>query len=252
MIKTELQHDGQLLHVTLDTPPGNIIDHAMTQALRQAVREASERPGVKALRFEGAGEHFCFGASVQEHAPDKVAGMLHRFHGLFRVLIEAAVPTMAVVKGRCLGGGMELAAWCSWVFASQNAVFGQPEVRLAVIPPIASVLFPWRLGGGAALDLCVSGRTWAAAEARERGLVESVCADPRAASDAFFAEHLAPRSATALRFAERAARRGLERALDVDLPAIERLYLDDLMATHDAVEGITAFIEKRTPRFENK
>src|SRR6185503_10250805 len=141
-----------------------------------------------------------------------------RFHGLFRALDAAAIPTMAVVRGRCLGGGLELAAWCTWVFSAGDATFAQPEVRLGVFPPIASIVLPWRLGGGAAMDLCCSGRTWTAHDAFARGLVAGVHDDPHAASEAFLLQHIAPRSAFALRHAERAVRHGLSRLLREDLP----------------------------------
>ena len=252
MLKREWLHDGQLLDLVIESPKGNILDGATMDEIASAVRDAGARNETKAIRIAGAGDHFSFGASVEEHAPEQAAAMLGRFHSLFRTIDEAAIPTMAVVRGRCLGGGLELAGWCSFIFASPDALFAQPEVRLAVIPPIASILFPWRLGGGAAVDLCVSGRTWTATEAKARGLVGELHDDPRAASEAFFAEHLAPRSAIALRYAERAARHALSKALREELPRIERMYLVDLMETHDAPEGIAAFMERRKPAWENR
>jgi cyclohexa-1,5-dienecarbonyl-CoA hydratase len=135
------------------------------------------------------------------------------------------------------------------LFASPEASFGQPEIKLGVFPPMASLILPWRLGGGRALDLCVSGRTIGAELAHAWGLVHEVTADPAAAAARFVAEQLLPRSGSSLRFAERAARRALIRALDDALPALERLYLDELMGTPDANEGISAFLEKRPPRW---
>lgn len=252
MLKREWAHDGALLDLTIEGGKGNVLDGATMDELAAAIRDASSRKGTKAIRVQGAGEHFSFGASVEEHAPAEVAGMLGRFHGLFRALDAAAIPTLAVVRGRCLGGGLELASWCTWIFAAPDALFAQPEVRLAVFPPIASLVLPWRLGGGAALDLCCSGRTWTARQAQERGLVTDVQDDPRAASEAFYLEHLAPRSAIALRHTERAARHVLSRALREDLPRLERQYLTELMATHDAPEGIAAFTERRAPKWEDR
>jgi cyclohexa-1,5-dienecarbonyl-CoA hydratase len=252
MLKREWAEGGALLDLTVEGGKGNVIDGATMDELTSAVRDASSRKETKVIRIQGAGEHFSFGASVEEHAPAQVAGMLAKFHDLFRALDAAAIPTMAVVRGRCLGGGLELASWCTWIFASHDALFAQPEVRLAVFAPIASLVLPWRLGGGAALDLCCSGRTWTARQALERGLVTDVQDDPRAASDAFFLEHLAPRSAIALRYTERAARHALSRALREELPRLERQYLTELMATHDAPEGIAAFMERRSPKWEDR
>jgi cyclohexa-1,5-dienecarbonyl-CoA hydratase len=210
---------------------------------------ADADPRLKAIVFEGAGAHFCFGASVAEHTRERAPGMLRQFHALFRRLAALSVPTVAVVRGACLGGGLELASWCSFVFASPEATFGQPEIKLGVFPPMASLILPWRLGGGRALDLCVSGRTIGAELAHAWGLVHQVAADPAQAATRFIADELEPRSGSSLRFAERAARRALIGALDDALPALERLYLDELMATPDANEGITAFLEKRPARW---
>ena len=147
---------------------------------------------------------------------------------------------------------MELASYCTWIFASPSAQLGQPEIKLAVFPPMASLLLPWRLGAGRGLDLCVSGRSVTAAEALDMGLVYAITDDPRTAIMAFIAENLLPTSASSLRFAERAARLGLRRLLEETLPALEKLYLEELMKTPDANEGIAAFIEKRKPVFSGE
>jgi cyclohexa-1,5-dienecarbonyl-CoA hydratase len=248
-VTTNRLNEGQVLSLTLDAPKANILDTKMVLELIAAVEEAAADDGLKAIVIEGAGKHFSFGASVEEHAAEKVGEMLPTFHALFRALSRAAIPTVAVVRGQCLGGGMELASYCSWIFAGEGAAFGQPEIKLAVFPPVASVILPWRLGGGRALDLCVSGRSITAQHARDIGLVHSVSADPGETARAFIAEHVLSKSATALRFAERAARHGLSLALDSHLRAIEALYLDELMKTPDANEGIAAFIERRPPNY---
>jgi cyclohexa-1,5-dienecarbonyl-CoA hydratase len=249
-IRAELHHDGRLLILTLAAPKANVLDEAMIAALERAAREHAKSPRLQAIAFEGEGEHFSFGASVEEHQAPRVAAMLRQFHALFATLNELAVPTAAIVRGQCLGGGLELAAYCTWIFAAPGSALGQPEIKLAVFPPVASVVLPWRLGGGHALDLCVSGRSVDAEEARRIGLVSVVAEDPRAAFEAFFEEQLAGLSASSLRFAERAARLSLTSAFERDLPRLERLYLDELMKTHDANEGIGAFLEKRRPTYE--
>ncbi len=242
----ELRLDGRVLHITLNAPKANVLDSEMMSGIAQALEQYGPKPDLSAIVFEGAGPHFSFGASVEEHRKDRVAGMLTGFHDLFRRMAGLCVPTAAVVRGQCLGGGLELASWCTWIFATPDAAFAQPEVRLGVFPPMASLLLPWRVGGAAATDLCVSGRTVSAAEAHRMGLITAIADDPAAAWETFYTEHLAPKSAAALRFAERAARLGLMQRLAEDLPALERLYLDHLIATHDANEGLAAFLEKRT------
>ncbi len=248
--KVEATHraEGAVLHLLLDAPRANILDDALLRGLSGAL-ERHLRPDVKVVVFEGVGPNFSCGASVAEHRAEQAPAMLARFHGLFRQLAAQAVPTAALVRGYCLGGGLELASWCTWVVATPDASFGQPEIKLGVFPPMASLLLPWRVGAGPALDLCVSGRTIGAIEAHRLGLVSAVAEDPSAWWQAFFAEHIAATSAAALRFAERAARVGLQATLDAHLPALERMYCDELMKTHDANEGIAAFLEKRPARF---
>jgi cyclohexa-1,5-dienecarbonyl-CoA hydratase len=245
-IRPERLWDGAGLKLVLDAPKANVLDAEMMSAIREQLdTTVAGMPGLKLLVFEGAGTHFCFGASVQEHQRDQAAQMLAGFHGMFLKLVDRAVPTAAVVRGQCLGGGMELAIFCNWIFASPSARFGQPEIQLGVFPPPASVILPLKLGQAAADHLCLSGESWTAEQALARGLVHEVAEDPMAALDAFFAKHLAPKSASSLRMATRAARMAFNEALRKQLPALERLYVDELMATHDANEGIAAFLEKR-------
>lgn len=248
-ITAELRHDGQLLHVLLDDPKANILDSVMMNEMVAALDTHAVSPILKGIVFEGSGKHFSFGASVEEHKPAQVASMLAQFHGLFHKLAELSVPTFAIVRGQCLGGGLELASYCSRIFADTKAYFGQPEIKLAVIPPMASVLLPWRTGGANALDLCVSGRSIGAPEALRIGLVQDVGDDPAAAFEAYFSENFLPLSASSLRYAERAARLGLHQTMKQDIPQLERMYVEELMKTPDANEGITAFLEKRAPSY---
>ena len=250
MIQRDKREGGAVLRIVLDAPKANILDSAMIRAIGDAL-EADVEAGTKLIVFEGAGKHFSFGASVEEHRRDAAPAMLEAFHGLFRQLARLGVPTCAIVRGQCLGGGLELAAYCTFLVATPEARLGQPEIKLAVFPPMASLLLPWRLGGGAALDLCVTGRSVDAAEAQRMGLVNAVTDDPEAWVSALFAESLRPTSASSLRFAERAARADLLRRFEQGLPALERLYLDGLMTTHDANEGIAAFRERRAPQHRN-
>ncbi len=248
-VAVDLRHDGQVLHLTLNAPKGNILDGQMMGGITAALEQHGEAPGLKAIVFEGAGKHFCFGASVEEHTQERAPEMLRQFHGLFRLLGRLGVPTCAVVRGQCLGGGMELATYCTWVFASSEAKLGQPEIQLAVLPPVASVLLPWRIGGSAAMDLCLRGHSISADEAHRLGLVHQIADDPAAACEAFIEKELLPKSGTSLRFAERAVRAELHQHLGPLLESVEKMYVDELMQSHDANEGIGAFLERRKPRF---
>ena len=240
---------GALLRLTLDAPPGNILDRRMLACLAETLEAHGRAATVRAITFETAGRNFSYGASVEEHRPEQAAELLCEFHGLFKLLIDLAKPTLAVVRGRCLGAGMELATFCHYTFAAPDAEFAQPEIQLGVIAPVASLVLPLRFGQVLADDLCLTGRTVGANEAQRTGLVRAVADDPAAEAVAFFREHLAARSGAALPFAVRAARDGFHRTFLERIDALERLYLDELMATKDAVEGIESFLAKRPPHW---
>jgi cyclohexa-1,5-dienecarbonyl-CoA hydratase len=248
-VASELLDDEQILVLRLDGGKGNVLDAQMLRGLDDAFEDYGASPQLKAIVLGSTGPHFSFGASVAEHVRERAPTMLRQLHALARRMVRLGVPTLASVRGACLGGGLELASLCTWIFASPGASFAQPEIKLGVFPPLASVLLPWRLGAGRALDLCVSGRSLAAAEAERIGLVHAIADDPDEAALSFARTHLVPRSASSLRFAERAARALLAAHLGIRLDSIERLYLDELMATDDANEGIASFLERRTPRW---
>ena len=142
---------------------------------------------------------------------------------------------------------MELAAFCNWVLAHPSALFGQPEIELGVLAPIASLILPLKVGQSTADDLLLTGRTVGAEEAQRIGLATRMVDDPAMALDELAAKHLGPKSASSLRWAVRAARWDWNRRLRAEIAALERLYLDELMATHDANEGLASFLEKRRP-----
>ncbi len=250
MLTATSLYDGQVEHLLLDHGKGNILDEALLGALRNHLAGLG-RPQLKLLVFEGAGQHFSFGASVEEHLPGRVDRMLATFHAFFRELEDVGVPTCAVVRGRCLGGGFELAAWCGRLQIAPDAVLAVPEVHLGVFPPIAAMGLRWRTGGAQATELVLTGRNVEAHEAVARGLADACTEDPTSGWRSWFETHLAPRSAPALRFAWKAARAPLRRALREELPELERLYLDELMACQDPIEGLTAFLEERSPTWKH-
>jgi cyclohexa-1,5-dienecarbonyl-CoA hydratase len=242
------QRSGEIQRIVLDRPKANVLDLEMLAAIRARLRELTQDPGpLKLVVFEGAGEHFSFGASVQEHLPGKVAELLPAFHGLFRDLEALGAPTAAVVRGQCLGGAFELALWCGMVIGEPSSRFGVPETRLGVFPPVAAIALPWRVTGAKATQLIISGDTYDAQGAAAWGLIDGCEHDAEAALQRWFDERLAGKSAVALRAAWRASRRLLASSLANDLPVLEAQYLEDLMSHRDPVEGLTAFLERRPP-----
>ncbi|HSF14719.1 MAG TPA: enoyl-CoA hydratase/isomerase family protein [Vicinamibacteria bacterium] len=245
-----LEH-GALWDVVFGGTKGNILDLALIEQWIALFEKARTTPDLRAVRIRGEGAHFSFGASVEEHLPGEVTKMLPRFHQLFRSMVDSGVVCLAIVRGNCLGGGLELASFCHRVFASPDAKLGQPEIVLGVFAPIASMLLSERIGRANAEDLCLSGRIVASDEALRMGLVDAVSQDPEAASLHYAREHLLHRSASSLRYAVKAARFGVRARLDEELRALERIYLDELMETEDAIEGLKAFVDKRPPRWRN-
>jgi cyclohexa-1,5-dienecarbonyl-CoA hydratase len=243
---------GQLWEVELGGAKGNILDAELVGALTELFREAARRPRPKAICLRGRGPHFSFGASVREHLPGEVSTMLPRFHGLFRAMAESAVVCLAAVRGQCLGGGLELASFCQRVFASPEAKLGQPEIALGVFAPLASLLLAERVGRANAEDLCLTGLIIGSDEALRIGLVDVVVEDPVGAARAYFRESLRSKSARSLELAVRALRSRIDALLGRDLDELEHLYLDELMATDDAQEGLRAFLEKREPVWRNR
>jgi cyclohexa-1,5-dienecarbonyl-CoA hydratase len=251
-VTVEPQESGAYWRVFLDRPKGNILDGEMVGALTAVFRRAAGDADLKALCLEGRGSHFSFGASVPEHMPEHVETMLHAFHGMLRTMLDGSYVVLAAVRGQCLGGGLELASLCHRVFASSDARMGQPEIVLGVFPPVASVVLPERVGRANAEDLCLSGRIIQADEAQRIGLIDVIADDPSQASFDYAKEHLLPHSASSLRYAVKAARHGLRAHLTTELDEVERIYLEELMATGDAVEGLKAFIGKRAPQWKNR
>jgi cyclohexa-1,5-dienecarbonyl-CoA hydratase len=244
--------DGAIWHVLLNTPKANILDAEKIAALTSLFERARQNASLKAIIIEGEGPHFSFGASVQEHLPGACAVMLASFHHLFRAIMDASAVTLAAVRGQCLGGGLELAAFCNRVFASEDAQLGQPEIALGVFAPVASLILNERMGRGGAEDLLLTGRSISAHEAFRLGLVDELHDNPTDAALAYARAHLLPHSASSLRHAVRAARLGFAERFREQIVELESRYNHDLMRTADANEGIRAFLEKRAPVWKNE
>ena len=251
-LKVALERDGALLHLTLNRPKANICDAQMIEALQAALDAHAGHAALRGVLLDAEGPHFSFGASVEEHLAERCAGMLASLHALILTLAGCRVPVLVAVRGQCLGGGLEIALAGGPIFAAPNAQFGQPEIKLGVFAPAASCLLPWRVSAVAAEDLLCSGRSIDAAQALAIGLVQMLADDPVAAALAYFDEHLAPRSAAALAHAMQAVRAPRLAAMRDELARVERLYLQSLMKTRDANEGLAAFLAKRSPTWEHR
>lgn len=254
-VKVEQHDDGAVWRVLLDAPKGNVLDSVMMADIHEMLDEAAKRPALRLIVFEGAGKHFSFGASVEEHQKEKAGDMLRAFHGMFFRMADLCIPTASLVRGQCLGGGMELAIFTNFLFAESTAVFGQPEIKLAVFPPPASVILPLKVGQANADLIALTGVSVPATRAHEMGLVTHLVPEGQDGWEhvrAWAGENIVPLSAASLRRACGAARSHFNEVLRTKLTEVERLYLEDLMQTHDANEGIASFLEKRKPDWKHE
>jgi len=253
-LKVWTDREGALLRLRLARPKANLCDAQMIGALQAALdahRPSDARRGLRGVLLDAEGPHFSFGASVEEHLAERCAAMLASLHALILTMAGYPAPILVAVRGQCLGGGLEIALAGGPIFAAPSAQFGQPEIRLGVFAPAASCMLPWRVSQPVAEDLLWSGRSIAGAQAHAVGLVQHLADDPEAAALAYFDEHLAPRSAAALACAVAAVRAPRVRKLRERLAEVERIYLQELMATHDANEGLAAFLAKRAPAWKH-
>ena len=251
-LKTWFEREGRLLRLRLARPKANIIDAEMIAALTAALDQHLGTPSLVAVLLDAEGPHFSFGASVEEHLPDVCADMLASLHKLVLKLASAPVPTLCAIQGQCLGGGLEVALACGRLFGATDAALGQPEIKIGVFAPAASCLLPDRIGQAHAEDLLYSGRSVASDEALAMGLFDDLSDDPTASALAWFDKHLAGLSASTLRHAVSALSEPKIERLRQNLTRVEALYLDHLMITRDAKEGLEAFMEKRQPVWEHR
>lgn len=253
-VKINYTNGQSVARLILDDGKGNVLDHIMMDELKDLLITFKSNYQVKLVTIEGAGKHFSFGASVEEHRKEFATTMIREFHQLFYMIRDLAIPIAAKISGSCLGGGLELALMCNFMFADKTARLGQPEISLGVFPPPASILLPEKIGLAKAEDLLITGRTITADEAKSIGLINELY-DTRKIMDAGFERwietHILPKSASSLRFAVKAARTKFNHVISNFLPQLESLYANQLMQTHDANEGINSFLEKRKPVWSN-
>lgn len=228
---------------------GNLLSIDLVRALGKAIHALESERGIKWLTIEGAGGEFSYGARIQEHTPEMMQTVLPETHRIVKQLLAFPSPTASLVEGRCLGGGFELALACDDIIATETATFGFPEIRLAAFPPAGAALLPLRVGAARATRAIVTGQLQEARYWHDAGLVSIVAPQSSLidAAGSWFDAQLAPHSAIALAHAVAAARLTVRAQAEPALDRAERDYLSGLLKTNDAVEGVTAWLEKRSP-----
>ncbi|MCI3934803.1 enoyl-CoA hydratase [Streptomyces sp. AN091965] len=226
------------------------------QLMREVVAAAEEldrSPDVGCIVLTGSAKAFAAGADIKEMRPRGYLDMyLSDWFTAWDRLAQLRTPTVAAVSGYALGGGCELAMLCDVLLASDTAVFGQPEIKLGVIPGIGgSQRLTRAVGKAKAMELCLTGRTMDAAEAERAGLVSRVVpAEDLLAEALAVAETVAGMSLPVAMMAKEAVNRAFETTLTEGV-RFERRLFHAVFATHDQKEGMGAFVEKRPPEFRH-
>ena len=249
----ETKFEDGLGTISLNRPPVNVLNIAMMEEINDVLKGWQGKKDLKVALFNAKGKCFSAGVDVGEHMGDLAPKMIEVFHGMFRLMDKLGIPTVASVYGSCLGGGCELAIFCDLVIASEAAKFGQPEIQVGVFPPIAAQIMPRIMGRKDAMDLILSGRIITAEEAKAMGLINKVVTEDEleSATTDFIKPYL-KLSAEVLRKTKKAITAGLMDDLEPSLKVIEDIYLNELMNTADAQEGLKAFLEKRKPEWKNE
>lgn len=240
--------DGEVAYLTLNHSPVNVIDFAMIEEIMDFLRRLRGEARLCCIVFQATGQVFSAGVDVGSHLPETVHTMIRAFHGVFEMLDEVAAPTLALVRGACLGGACELAGYLDMVIATEDARFGLPEIKLGVFPPVAAAIFPQRFRYQGAMQLLLTGEMIDAAAAVRVGLVSRLV--PEGEAQAVLEQVLRTfreKSASSLRAAKLATLRGRRATFRELVAPSEEVYLGQLMATADSVEGLKAFLEKREP-----
>ena len=231
----------------------NILTIQMMEQINEALDNFLEDESLKAVIFDHNGKAFSAGVDVGDHMGDKAPKMIKEFHDIFRKLNKLKCPTIASIKGAALGGGCEIAIFCDMVLTSDKAKFGQPEIKVGVFPPIAVLAFPQIIGNKKAFELIILGEIIDAKEAHRLGISNHIFpAELFEQEFAKFIESFNDKSTIVLQYTKKAFIKALEIDFETKLDEIEEFYLKELMATHDANEGLQAFLEKRAPNWQNR
>jgi cyclohexa-1,5-dienecarbonyl-CoA hydratase len=250
-IQTELK-DG-VAYLTLNRAPLNWLNIEMMGEINAYLESLTSEKHLKLLVIQALGKAFSVGVEVAEHLGDLAPKMIETFHRMFRLMDALKVPSLAVVNGSCLGGGCELALYCDMVIATEKSKFGQPEIQVGVFPPIAALIFPRLIGRKKAMELILVGDTIGAPEALTMGLINKVVPEASLSEEVNgFIEKLKKLSAVVLKLTKEAALAGLNDDMEKGLRVIEKIYLERLMTSHDAMEGLKAFCEKRKPTWKDE
>jgi cyclohexa-1,5-dienecarbonyl-CoA hydratase len=251
--RLNIEISAPAVRITLHNPPLNVIDIPMMRELQQMLAEIESRTDISTILFQGDARAFSVGVDIKAHVPEQIHEMLTNFHAVIRAIVASRKVTIAAVRGACLGGGAELAAVCDMVYTASDAHWGFPEIKLACYPPVAAVALPALIGQKRAAELILTGRQFSGDEAAAMGVANrSVAAEELESVVERALAELRALSPTALAHAKKAIYGWDAIHFDKGLARAEKIYLEELISTGDAREGIIAFLEKRPPKWTGK
>jgi len=249
--RVALAFHAPIAQITLINPPLNVIDPPMMRELASALTQIEARTDISVVILSGEGKSFSAGVEVAAHTADKAAAMLTGFHAVIRALVGSKKVTVAAVQGNCMGGGAELAMVCDIIITTEDAQWGFPEIKLGCYPPVAATALSALVGQKRAADLILTGRVISGKQAAEAGLATRSTADDGLKTVVNeLTDRLASLNPAVLAIAKKAIYAWDSIHFDKGLARAEKIYLDELMQTEDAEEGIRAFLEKRNPEWK--
>jgi cyclohexa-1,5-dienecarbonyl-CoA hydratase len=251
--RVEVDVTVPIARVTLINPPLNVIDLPMMLELQQSLVEIESRSDISTILFQGDSRAFSAGVDIKAHLPDQIHEMLTSFNAVIRAIVASRKVTVAAVRGACLGGGAELAAVCDMVYSAREASWGFPEIKLGCYPPVAAVVLATLIGQKRAAELILTGRQFSGDDAAAMGLAtRSVAAEELESVVERTLAEIRQLSPVALAHGKKAIYAWDAIHFDKGLARAEKIYLDELISTSDAREGIIAFLDKRPPKWTGK
>ena len=248
-----LSSEGRVATVTLRNPPVNVMTGRMMEEIGSALEQIEREARASLVVFRGEGKCFSAGADIKEHMPEQAADMIRSLHRLVESVVGTRTPLMAALHGAALGGAFEFASLADIVLVEEGCHLGLPEIQLASFPPVAAAFYPAMIGWKNALQVLLTGDRIAPQRAVDLGLATAVL--PKEGFDSRVGDwinRLTSLSLPALKLCKLATLSGfIQRPFDA-LTTTESLFVQELMKTHDAQEGIEAFLQKRAPVWEHR
>lgn len=239
--------------ITMNHAPYNVLTVPMMVELAEAIESLNGRGEVKCILLESSQKMFSAGISIEDSRPERVFQTLDAFTRVFQAISEISKPLIVAVNGQAIGAGSELVAFGDLIIATPNARFAQPEVKMGVFPPFASIMLPQLIGPKKTYEMILTGQPMSAEEAQSFGLINRVV--PEAELDATINDiigRIGEISAPVLEMTKRVIGSTLGLPLDEALKRSHNIYLNQLMDLEDAQEGLRAMLEKRKPVWKNK